>query len=72
MRKEFIKLLKKHQLKLKIKCNLKNAGYLDITFNLNTSTDKPFNTLNNKLRYIIAHSEHPRPVLKEITKSLRK
>ena len=49
-----------------------NAGYLDITFNLNTSTDKPFNTLNNKLRYIIAHSEHPRPVLKEITKSLRK
>lgn len=71
MRKEFIKLLKKHQLKLKIKCKL-NAGYLDITFNLNTSIDKPFNTLNNKLRYIIAHSEHPRPVLKEITKSLRK
>lgn len=49
-----------------------NAGYLDITFNLNTSTDKPFNTLNNKLRCIIAHSEHPQPVLKEITKSLKK
>ena len=34
--KNLTKLLKKYQLNLDIKCNLKTVDYLDISFNLNT------------------------------------
>ena len=67
-----MKLFKKYQLNLGIKCNLKTVDYLDISFNLNTGIYKPFNKLNNKPLYINASSNHRPSVLKQIPKLYQK
>ena len=41
-RKELIKVFQTHDLKLEIKCNLKNVDYLNITFDLNTGSYRPY------------------------------
>ena len=45
IRKELIKIFQTHDLKLEIKCNLKKVDYLDITFDLNTSSYWPYRKL---------------------------
>ena len=35
-----------------IKCNMKIVNYLDITFNLNDGTCKPYKKPNHKTKYI--------------------
>ena len=72
VRKDLMKLFKKYQLNLGIKCNLKIVDYLDISFNLNTGIYKPFSKPNKKPLYINASSNHPPPVLKQIPKSVSK
>ena len=71
-RKELTALFKSHKLNLEIKCNLKVVDYLDITFDLQNGTHKPFHKLNNDPRYINAHSNHPTNVIKQIAKSVAK
>ena len=70
VRKDLIKLFKKYQLNLDVKCNLRIVDYLDISFDLNTGIYKPFNKSNNKPLYINASSNHPPSVLKQIPKSV--
>ena len=69
-RKDLIKLFKKYQLNLHVKCNLRILDYLDISFDLNTGIYKPFNKPNDKILYINASSNHPPSVLKQIPKSV--
>ena len=72
VREELTKLFKKYQLNLDIKCNIKTADYLDISFDLNTGIYKPFTKPNNKRLYINTSSNHPPSVLKQIPKSVSK
>ena len=58
IRKDLIKLFKKYQLNLDVKCNLKIVDYLDISFDLNTGIYKPFNKPNNKPLLMQAQSIH--------------
>ena len=46
--------------------------YLDITFDLNTGTYKPYNKINNDPRYINASSNHPPNIIKHISKFVSK
>ena len=54
IRKELIKIFQTHGLKLEIKCSLKSVDYLDITFDLNTGSYRPYKKSNNDTRYINA------------------
>ena len=72
IRKELIKIFQTHDLKLEIKCNLKNVDYSDITFDLNTGSYRPYRKPNNDTRYINAKSNHLPPVLKQIPAAIFK
>ena len=58
IRKELIKIFQTHGLKLEIKYNLKNVDYLDIIFDLNTGSYRPYRKPNNETRNINAKSNH--------------
>ena len=61
-------LFKQHHWNLEIKCNLKIADYLDITFDLAIGLFEPSNKNNNFPRYVNAKSNHPPSILKELRK----
>ena len=71
-RKELTQIFKSHGLNLKIDCNLKKVDYLDITFNLQDGTYKPYTKPNSELLYVHAESNHPPSILKQIPKSIEK
>ena len=71
-RKTVTKVMKDNGLKALFKCNLKIVDYLDITFDLNTGSYKPFKKPNNNPRYIHVESNHPRNIIKQIPKSISK
>ena len=50
IRKELIKIFQTPGLELEIKCTLKSIDYLDITFDLNTGSYKPYRKPNNDTR----------------------
>ena len=72
IRKELIKIFQTHDLKLEIKCNLKNVDYSDITFDLNTGSYRPYRKPNNDTRYVNRKWNHLPPVLKQITAAISK
>ena len=72
IRKELIKIFQTHGLKLEIKCNLKSVDYLDITFDLNTGSYRPYRKPNNDTGYINAKSNHPPSILKQIPAAISK
>ena len=49
---------------------MKNANYLDVTFNLNDGTYKPYTKPNNEIRYIHKNSNHPPSVIRQIPLSI--
>ena len=67
-----IKIFQTHSLKLEIKCNLKKVDYLDITFDLNTRSYRPYRKPNNDARYINVKSNHPPSILKQIPAAISK
>ena len=46
-------LLRENELKITIQCNLKIVDYLDVTFNLTDSSDRPFSETNNETNLYI-------------------
>ena len=55
-----------HNLKITIEANKKCVNYLDVTFDLRTSSFKPYTKPGNTLQYVHRQSNHPPAVLKAI------
>ena len=70
IRKIIIKMFKDVGFQLEIKTNLKQVEFLDVTFNLITGFYKPYKKPNNNLLYINTSSDHPPPVIKQLTNSI--
>ena len=71
-RKMIHKIFNDNGLKIDIKGNLKVVDFLDITFNLNNGTYKPYVKPNNAPLYVHTKSNHPPHVLKQIPTSISK
>ena len=69
-RKKIIQTFKDHNLKITILCNLKKVDFLDLSFDLNNNTYKPFNKPNNPTRYINVLSNHPPSIIQQLPKSI--
>ena len=70
VKKNIQKIFKEHGLDIIIKCNMKLVNYLDVTFNLNDGTYKPYTKPNNKIKYIERNSNHPPSVIPQIPLSI--
>ena len=53
VKKNIQKIFKEHALDFIKQCNMKIVNYLDVTFNLNDGTYKPYTKPNNEMKYII-------------------
>ena len=63
VKKNIQKIFKEHGLDIIIQCNMKIVNYLDVTFNLNDGTCKPYTKPNNKIKYIHKNSNHSPSVI---------
>ena len=70
IKKSIQKLFKDNGLEIVIKCNMKIVDYLDVTFNLNDGTYKPFTKPNNEITYVHKESNHPPNILRQIPISI--
>ena len=59
VKKNIQKVFKEHGLDIIIECNMKVVNYLDVIFNLNDGTYKPYKKPNNEIKYIHKNSNHP-------------
>ena len=72
IKKRLQKLFKNNGLDVVIDSNLKIVNYLDVTFNLNDSTYRPYQTLDNIIQYIYDKSNRPPNIIKQIPKIIEK
>ena len=70
VKKNIQKIFKDHGLDIIIQCNMKIVNYLDVTFNLNDGTYKPYTKPNNEIKYIHKNSNHPPSVIRQIPLSI--
>ena len=70
IKKYIQKIFKEKMLDLIIKCSMKIVNYLNVTFNLNDGTRKPYKKPNDKTKYIQVDSGHPPSIIKQILKSI--
>ncbi|XP_057313453.1 uncharacterized protein LOC130654828 [Hydractinia symbiolongicarpus] len=66
IRKDIITLFKEDKLSVTIETNLIETDFLDVSFNVNSKTYKPYRKPNNDPLYININSNHPNTVLKVI------
>ena len=55
-----------------IECNMKIVNYLDVTFNLNDNTYRPYQKPDNIIQYKYVESNRPPNVIKQIPKTTEK
>ena len=65
-KKAIIKVFQKHELKITTEPTTKSVQYLDVEFNLDEGTHKPFRKPNSVIQYVNKSSNHPPSVLKQI------
>ena len=70
VKKNIQKIFKEQGLDIIIQCNMKVVNYLDVTFNLNDRTYKPYTKPNNEIKYIHKNSNHPPSVTRQIPLSI--
>ena len=71
VKKNIQKMFKEHGLDIIIQCNMSYLdNYLDVTFNLNDGTDKPYTKSNNEIKYIHKNSKHPPGAIRQIALSI--
>ena len=63
VKKNTQKIFKKNGLDIIIQWNMKILNYLDVTFNLNDETHKPYMKRSNEIKYIHKNSNHPLSVI---------
>ena len=51
---------------------MKIVNYLDVTFNLNDGTYRPYQKPDNIIQYIHVKSNHPPNIIKQIPKTIEK
>ena len=66
LRKDIINVFKELGLQITIQTNLKIVNFLDITFNLQDGSFKPYRKPNDKPLYININSNHPRNIIQQI------
>ena len=68
VRKKIISIFKNIDFKIEIVTNLTEVDFLDVTFNLENNTYRPYKKPNHKLIYIDVSSNHPPQIKKQLTK----
>ena len=71
-RKDVIKMFKTAGLNITIQAGLRIVNFLDVQFNLNNSTYRPYRKPDNTPVYINKKSNHPSVVLKQLSRSIAK
>ena len=72
IKKRLQKVFKNDGLDVIIECNMKVVNYLDVTFNLNDGTYRPYKKTDNIIHYIQVDSNHPPYIIKQIPKTIEK
>ena len=72
IKKRLQKVFKNNGLNVIIECNMKIVNYLDVTFNLNDGTYRPYQKPDNIIQYIHVESNHPPNIIKQIPKTIEK
>ena len=70
LKKNICKIFRDHNLKITIEANQKVVNFLDVTFDLNSGTFKPFLKQNSNISYVSPQSNHPPSILKNIPKGI--
>ena len=68
VRKKIISIFKNIEFKIEVVTNLTEVDFLDVTFNLENNTYRPYKKPNDKLIYIDVSSNHPPQIKKQLTK----
>ena len=72
IKKEICKVFSRNNLKITIDANKKSVDFLDTTFDLRTTTHRPFMKPNNTPLYVHKDSNHPPNIIKHIPESINK
>ena len=72
IKKDFQKVFRRNGLGITIKCNKKIVDYLDVTFNLNDGTYRPYKKPNDEATYVHKESNHPPNVIKKLPSMIEK
>ena len=64
IRKKIISIFKNINFKIEIFANLTEVDFLDVTFNLENNTYRPYTNPNDKLIYVDVSSNHPPQIKK--------
>ena len=67
-RKKMISIFKNIDFETEVVTNLTEAGFLDVTFNLENTTYRRYKKRKVKLIYIDVPSNHPQQIKKQLTK----
>ena len=68
IRKKIISIFKNINFKIEIVTNLTEVDFLDVTFNLENNTYRPYKKPNDQIIYIDISSNHPPQIKKQLTK----
>ena len=71
-RKNTIEIFKECGLSITCEVNKKIVDFLEVRFNLNDQTYKPYRKLNNEPGYINKQSNHPPNIIADISKAISK
>ena len=72
MLKNIIKIFKDIVFSTDVETNIKIVDFLDITFNLNNGTHRPYQKPNDLLLYIKKSSNHPPQIINQLPKVINK
>ena len=72
IRKHLQNIFKNNGLDVIIECTMKLVNYLDVTFNLNDGTYRPYKKLDNIIQYRHFETNHTPNIIKQIPKPIEK
>ena len=72
IKKQLQSLFKQKGMQIIIECHLKVVNYLDVTFNLNDGSCRPYRKPNDETHYIHIQSDHPPSITKQLPRSIEK
>ena len=70
IRKKVTSIFKSIDIKIEITTNLTEFGFLDLTFNLERNTYRPYKRLSDNLTYINTSSNHSPQIIKHLTQTI--